>query len=274
MNFKSVNNLLMTLGFSETATTTLAPTTPPPTTTEAPINNTPGVADFDGVGDYLEVATTNELRLTGDFTVEAWVEFDGAADDVTIITKSQLNNFYDWELRTVDSGGAKLRGKRGATEITGATTLVTGQWYHVALSYDGTTTRLFLDGKLEGSTTTSTSQNGGSANVRLGGIYSHGNGTTINYLDGRIDKARITSMCRYTTDFAVPYDDAGYESGTDANFSDVELLLMMNGAQGSQVFPDSSNSDHSTTVSGAVFVNTNEAVTTTTTTTTTTTAAP
>ena len=234
-----------------------------------PIDNTPAVADFDGSADYLTIPPTNGLRLTGNFTVEAWVEFDGSTQGRVIVAKSQLNQNRDWELRTVNSNGIpRFRARRGGINLTSSTSPVAGQWYHVASTYDGTTFRLFINGKQEASSTNTTNQNGQVSVVSVGAAYNANNEIWQSSLNGRIDKLRLTSMARYTSDFAVPFFDADYEPANDPNFADVELLLMMNGAEGGQVFPDSSNNNHPVSVVGDVYtIQTNPVSTTTTTTT-------
>lgn len=71
--------------------------------------------------------------------------------------------------------------------LTAISSIATGRWYHVGLTSDGTTTRLFLDGARNGTTGTtnfSTFSVAGAIAARTGGSF---------LFNGRIDDARLYS---------------------------------------------------------------------------------
>jgi hypothetical protein len=77
----------------------------------------------------------------------------------------------------------------------------TGQWYHIAVSRDGSNLRVYIDGVQQGSTVTES--NNGSSTARVGvGVNPDG---LIQPLNGYIDDLRITKgVARYTANFTPP----------------------------------------------------------------------
>jgi lysophospholipase L1-like esterase len=110
---------------------------------------------FDGVGDGL-VANTNPLAGATAFTVEAvfrpdaggtfqqrWFHIQETANDNRVLLETRLTG-DQWFLDTfIKSGENKL------TLYSENFKHKTGEWYHVALVFDGTTMRHFVDGKEE-----------------------------------------------------------------------------------------------------------------------------
>ena len=124
---------------------------------------------FNGSNMSLSIASTASLAFgTSNFTVECWVYLNAVGINQEIFdlrTPDTANLGFDIYLTTVNL----LRfGTTSATYISGATSLVSGTWYHVAVSRTGTTTyQMFLNGVQEGSTYT-TSQNFTNNTLRIG----------------------------------------------------------------------------------------------------------
>ena len=162
---------------------------------------------FDGTGDYL-ISSPNAQVLnafgTGDFTVEFWmnsISFANA-DNVKIVFDCRPLStdglypciyFFSGQIRYFVSS---------ADRITGST-LNTGQWYHVALSRSGSSTKLFVDGTQVGSTYTDTNNYLCGANRPI--IASRGYTLGDNNYNGYVDDLRITKgYARYTSNFTPP----------------------------------------------------------------------
>ena len=134
-----------------------------------------------------------------DYTIELWVYFNSIHSANSAHTSlldardgtTYPNNPVIWEKDNV------LALYQGAWDIEGTTTLSTNTWYHVALTRQSGTSRLFLNGTLEGSTTTT--QTYYASTFELGNYNS-------NYgLDGYIEDFRITKgLARYTSNFTPP----------------------------------------------------------------------
>ena len=109
-----------------------------------------GSMHLDGTGDYLTVPTNNNLLIgSQDYTVECWM----------YLTQSASATQYLFSQRPATGGSTAISLATISSKvklltpvvITGTTTLVINKWYHVSVSRSGGTTRLFLNGKLEGS---------------------------------------------------------------------------------------------------------------------------
>ena len=163
-----------------------------------------GAASFDGVNDLITVADSALLDLTTGMTVEAWVRPSVAGNWRTVVMKERsgglLYTLYSsntagrpsaWIRRTVD------------TETTGPTALAVDNWAHLAMTYDGTNLRLYVNGTqasvraAAGSIATSTLP------LRIGG-----NAIWGEYFGGLIDDVRIysraLSAAEIQTDMATP----------------------------------------------------------------------
>lgn len=97
--------------------------------------------DFDGSNDYLNY---NETYKPTNFSLEAWIKptnfsaqryiYSGFASDIQwAIDTSGYQVFSVWN-------GA------GYTDITDTTLLTAGVWQHVAITYDGVTIKLYING--------------------------------------------------------------------------------------------------------------------------------
>lgn len=153
---------------------------------------------FDGAGDYLTVTGLTAIG-SGDFTWEAWVNLDtlgtqGFMDGRPVGTNGAYPLVY------VDSGVLKYYANT-ADQITGSS-LSASTWHHIALCRESGTTRLFLDGALEGTYADATNYLWGANGMILGGS---GFALGTLSLDGRMDDIRLTlGVARYTGAFTPP----------------------------------------------------------------------
>jgi hypothetical protein len=160
---------------------------------------------FNGTTSYLTSPNNNALDFgSGDFTLEGWVYLSANQSSKIIVSIGTL----DGATRSVGfwiGGTQKLEGYFSADGSTwlsykiGTTTVVSGQWNHVAFVRSGTTFYLFLNGVSEGAQTgTPTTASSGKA-LLVGG--QSGN----YFLNGYIDDLRITKgYARYTANFTPP----------------------------------------------------------------------
>jgi hypothetical protein len=159
---------------------------------------------FDGTGDYL-VTNGDPSQFafgTGDFTIEFWLQsFDmGASADKALIDfrpSGPTNGAYPY-LYIYQS---KIRYYfQTADRITQSDTLTLSVWHHVALSREGTSTKLFVDGVEKGSYTNGDNCSVGSQRPVIG--CNTGLGANFN---GYIDDLRVTKgVARYTLPFDPP----------------------------------------------------------------------
>jgi hypothetical protein len=105
---------------------------------------------FDGTGDFITVPTTTDFDFgTGDFTVDMWTRAGFLLGGLTQCLVDFQPHRIQWE-------GFTFEWREGANFITSSSSFAVSTWYHVALTREGTTVRLFVNGALEGSITNST----------------------------------------------------------------------------------------------------------------------
>ena len=151
---------------------------------------------FDGAGDNI---LTDVMAASGDFTVETWIYFDGQIPNPA----NQSPTFFVWGTTTFMLYATSTTGilnmiGNGSGLISSSTAMTADTWHHVAFAREGSTGRLFLDGNLEGSTTSfSTSIN---ARAVIGSEESAG-----YPFKGYMSDLRITKgLARYTANFTAP----------------------------------------------------------------------
>jgi hypothetical protein len=103
---------------------------------------------FDGGDDYVEVSHSTTLSFGSSFSVEAWIKpeaLPSAGGFASVLTKREAYSLQfngpALEFTVVQPGGVRrrLQAPPGA--------VVAGQRYHVVATYDGSTQRLYLNGR-------------------------------------------------------------------------------------------------------------------------------
>lgn len=154
---------------------------------------------FDNAGDYLAFPSANELTLgTGSYTVECWIYNLELVDSNTLFT--WWNSGTD--RRNVHIGATYINyASQSALYIHVLHGMVINQWYHIALTYDGTTTRIFVNGVVKG-TYAGTQMFTANAPFYIG---AGGSSLTTDYFYGYIEDFRVTKgIARYTANFTPP----------------------------------------------------------------------
>jgi hypothetical protein len=182
---------------------------------------------LDGVGDYATVPTQPDFAFgTSAFTLEAWVY--RTADNST--------NQIIFDFRTVaaqlvptlflNTSYIPTYTVNGVSQIIGSTVVALNTWTHIAVSRNGTSTRLFVNGTQTGSTYTDTT------NYIQGPLTIGARFNTVTPFVGYIDDVRISKgVAKYTATFTAP------TAPLKADLSTV-LLLHFDGANNSTVFVD------------------------------------
>lgn len=161
---------------------------------------------FDGSGDKLTLSDSTDWMFEDkDFTIEFWARFNSIAGTQDIISQYADATHY-WEVQYVSSLFS-FSYKYGATvaSFSCAWTPTTATWYHVAITRNGTTCKIFLNGVSQsltesGTTVGATNLLNISAILRIGCFTA-----TTNWFNGWLDELRVSKgIARWTTDFTVP----------------------------------------------------------------------
>jgi hypothetical protein len=142
---------------------------------------------------------------TGAFTMEAWIYLISKPKNVAAVIATGTASFGAGSYYFVVDGSNKLQfGGNGVSPLVSASTISTGQWYHVAASRSGTTTRIFIDGTLEDTEASDTTSYNYSTNNLLIGRNGWDSSSNQGF-HGYIDEVRITKgVARYTATFTAP----------------------------------------------------------------------
>jgi len=137
-----------------------------------------GSGYFDGSGDYLQnTSVTNQFDVGSAFTLELWVYVTTYQEAGWInvggstVNWSTTTGLY-WSL--YQFGGTLYwqtgNGSGGAISMITATSPSAGAWHHVAIGYNGTTTRMWIDGASVGTSTSSYFKPSGVDRFQIGGF--------------------------------------------------------------------------------------------------------
>ena len=113
---------------------------------------------FDGSNSKVTVPHASSIDITEPFLVQAWINLSGAAPYYAIVDKFQYISGSDSRGFTLYVNNGHLRlsiycGANGSCDIQGTSgDLRDNKWHNVIGMWDGNYTKIFVDGKLNGST--------------------------------------------------------------------------------------------------------------------------
>jgi len=170
-------------------------------------------ASFNSNADRLQIPITPQMYLGNTYTVEAWIYPTTLNGYRPIFNETEVfaGGFAFLALYTYPDGSinADYRPARSGTvyNITGPV-LSTNTWYHVALSVNNSSARLFVNGVQYGSTTTFGEYPISLTQFAAIGGWANGwndSGIPAQSWIGYIDDVRITKgIARYTSNFTPP----------------------------------------------------------------------
>ncbi|KAA9340723.1 LamG-like jellyroll fold domain-containing protein [Adhaeribacter soli] len=171
-------------GFSNNATTSGGPTR---------VTGVAGLAlNLNGTNQYATAPNSSSLTLTSGITLAAWIRPSKTGVSQVILKKAITDQSNGYELCLAsdgkiffrinqDSNGDTYRLNSSVTHPTNGAT-----WMHIAVTYDGTTAKMYINGVEHKTKTFSTAIKTSSAALGIGA-----QNTGSNRFQGAIDEARI-----------------------------------------------------------------------------------
>lgn len=156
---------------------------------------------LDGVGDCIKYNDSNDWNLAaGSFTLECWIRTGTIAlGNYFIMGQWNVAPNLGWLLYQTSAALAwnvSTTGSNNLADIGTASILSVNTWYAVCLDYNGIKYRLYLDGVMVGSSTTTRTIFDSTLQFAIGA--NSGGGSAFN---GWIDEVRITKgVARYASD--------------------------------------------------------------------------
>jgi RHS repeat-associated protein len=169
---------------------------------------------FDGVDDVITVPAASTLN-TAAFTAALWFNRDTFTTSQGLLGKASFPN--SWRIWTRTDAKIEVDAKNDAIgNLVSQTTVVAGRWYHVALTFDGTTARLYVNGVHEASA--ATGDWGGAYNVALW----IGDTDSTSPFDGTIDEVRLFNVALNETNIGALFTNAyGRLSSSSIAYDDI-----------------------------------------------------
>lgn len=152
----------------------------------------------------MQSPSSSSLNIVGPITVEAWIKINALGAYRAIISREafqQSGTGGGYRLMITDTGKVRFdlfQTHNTYVNMSGTTTITTGVWHHVAGVFDGTQMRVYVNGVLDGTLSTTSGPASGTGNFHIG-RYSLS--TSPFYFNGLIDNARVSNTALYTSNF-------------------------------------------------------------------------
>jgi hypothetical protein len=167
-----------------------------------------GAIAFDGDGDYVDLGKDPAFDITNQITVSAWIKVDAFdADWQTIVAKGdsawrlqrdQRNNTLEFACSGILVPGTRWGAVHGTVDVND------GRWHHAVGTYDGSQICLYVDGRLDVSSTAS-----GPIKINDHPVYIGENSDQSNrFWNGLIDDVRIYSYALTSEEIAAITENA------------------------------------------------------------------
>ncbi|MFD2550990.1 LamG-like jellyroll fold domain-containing protein [Bizionia sediminis] len=144
---------------------------------------------FDGTSTYANFG--NAYNLGSTFSIEIWVKPDsipgGRQNILAKRDRGNNNGGYDLSIR-----GNRMTFSMNDTVLRSSETISTTRWYHVAVTHNGTTARMYIDGKFSNSLNV-VPPSATNHNTFLGGKYRN-NQKPNQFFKGDLDELRIWNV--------------------------------------------------------------------------------
>jgi hypothetical protein len=148
-----------------------------------------GALSFDGSNDIVNVPDSGSLDLSAGMTLEAWIHPLELSSWRTLLAKETSGGIV-YSLFANSSSGRPVGEMRNASgsffDSVGPAQLPINAWTHLAVTYDGSTLRMYVNGVLVNSESASGSIQASSSPFRIGGTSIWG-----EYFRGLIDEVRV-----------------------------------------------------------------------------------
>jgi biopolymer transport protein ExbB len=149
---------------------------------------------FDGVDDWIEIADSQSLTMTGEaLTLSAWIYMPTAQrSDAGVIVKSDDTD-YHYQLGVQSAQFGNFRALTDSqTYLTGYSPLGTSRWYYLTGVYDGAISKVYVNAHLDNTD----SQSGQLVPADAPLVIGRRALSDERYFVGRIDEARVASVAR------------------------------------------------------------------------------
>jgi trimeric autotransporter adhesin len=188
----------------------------------APERTYPRAIDFDGVNDYLDSGKVLDLNTS--FTVSAWIKTNGI--NQTILSKRNNPFTAGYDLGINSSGKVEMSWINGTKQsIVSSIVFPTGIWHNVAVIYNGTTAKLYIDGIEDASEVLTNVP----ANPTQSFLIAAADGVTpASFFNGTIDEVRIWNVALSEKQLRYVMNQEILSNGTATNANSIPNTITSN----------------------------------------------
>jgi gliding motility-associated-like protein len=188
----------------------------------APFGN---ALNFDGVNDYAvvdNVGNNSNLSFAGtaNFTIEAWVKRENTSGIAMIFSKYNggvAGNYWFG----IDSTGKPILSREASPwGVTATNPMPVNEWHHIAATYDGSQTKIYVDGVVNNTTSAPLSINHNVSNIKVNIGAGLANNSPAYLFKGELDEIRVWNVARTATQIQQSFNSTlqGNESGLVAYY--------------------------------------------------------
>ena len=203
-----------------------------------------GIFNFDGINDYINIARPSSISTSGSFSIcmfAKWRTIGTTTSSIQTLLDNNHNSssLQGFVLQDRPELSKKLSFSVRPNQIGATSSFYVGNnnWYHIAGTHDGTTTRLYINGVLDGFA----SQSGGIATVQPDITLARWQASSgSRHMRGNIGQVLIYNRSLSLSEVRQNYNavKGRYPSPPlyppDSNFENVALLLRGDGVEGGQ----------------------------------------
>jgi hypothetical protein len=163
-----------------------------------------GSLKFNGSSDYLLISDNTSLQFgSGDFTIESWIYNTTTSEQYVYARTAStgagtifgINSTGKWVGAVSTNGTSNI-------SVASSASVTTNTWVHLALTRNGTTLTLWVNGVSAGTNTVTGALHNPSTSNYIGAAFAT---SLLGYVNGYVDDLRITKgYARYTATFTAP----------------------------------------------------------------------
>jgi hypothetical protein len=217
------------------------------TSTKTVAGEVGGALTFNGTSDYADLnSNVGNFTLANNFTISAWV--NSALDSSNDVIYGNTWTDYGYRLSITSSNKARFLLSRSSSRYLGIdSSVLTSGWHYISGVWDGTNTKIFIDGTENSQTpvsqgTVSSITTTNDTNI---GLDDTSDG---HYFKGPIDEVRVSNFVRPSDWIKFEYHNIA-DTGNNLTFANQETKAVV------YTITASSGANGTITPSGAVSVN-------------------